>query len=214
MMPLKDRIAEAMRRHPKLSQADIARACGVKTPSVADWLNGKTKSLAPKPARLAAALFGCDQNWIGSGIGLPNWLDSQHPSGGADAGGGVARDLSLSRFDDVPTITLGTNMNWNNLPPLFKLAVTDTALSSSDAASLDPGDMVILSRRHLPRGGKVALVTDTAGNAYLREYEEGRAGQWRAVARRGGYRPLESAADGLTVVATMVGRLDADWDSQ
>lgn len=73
MSTLKTRIEEAMRRNPKLSQADIARACEVKTPSVADWLNGKTKSLKPKPARLASMLFGWDQNWIGNGVGEPGW---------------------------------------------------------------------------------------------------------------------------------------------
>ncbi len=64
-----------MRRRPHLLQADIARACKVRTPSVADWINGKTKSLRPEPARLGAALFGCDQNWLASGTGTPNWVD-------------------------------------------------------------------------------------------------------------------------------------------
>lgn len=73
MSELKDRIAEALRRHPKLSQADVARACGVKSPSVTGWLNGKTKSLQTEPARLAAKLFGCDQNWLAAGVGSPNW---------------------------------------------------------------------------------------------------------------------------------------------
>lgn len=76
MSLLRDRIAEAMRRHPHLTQANIARACKVKTPSVAGWLNGRTKSLAPDPARRAAELFGCDQNWIGQGVGVPNWRTS------------------------------------------------------------------------------------------------------------------------------------------
>ena len=73
MTLLKDRLAEAMRRRPDWSQADVARACKVRSPSVTDWLNGKTKSLKPEPARLAAALFGCDQNWLGQGSGAPNW---------------------------------------------------------------------------------------------------------------------------------------------
>lgn len=76
MSTLQDRMREAMRRRPDLSQADLARACKVKTPSVADWLNGKTKSLGPEPARLAAKLFGCDRDWIGQGLGAPQWQDS------------------------------------------------------------------------------------------------------------------------------------------
>jgi transcriptional regulator with XRE-family HTH domain len=77
MTLLKDRIGEAMRRNPHLSQAAIARACGVRTPSVNDWISGKTKSLKPEPARRAAKLFGCDQNWLATGIGIPNWTDPE-----------------------------------------------------------------------------------------------------------------------------------------
>lgn len=73
MSLLRERIAECMKRRPDLKQADIARACKVQTPSVADWLNGKTKTLKPEPARLGAALFGCDQNWLATGTGSPNW---------------------------------------------------------------------------------------------------------------------------------------------
>jgi hypothetical protein len=73
MSLLRDRIAECMKRRPDVKQADIARACKVRTPSVADWLNGKTKTLKPEPARLGAALFGCDQNWLATGTGSPNW---------------------------------------------------------------------------------------------------------------------------------------------
>ena len=93
MRTLQDRITECMRKHPSLSQADIARAAGVKTPSVADWINGKTKSLKPEPARRSALLFGCDQNWLATGTGSPHWRDSQHPSGGADSGVSLAQDL-------------------------------------------------------------------------------------------------------------------------
>lgn len=75
MKMLKDRIAAAMRRHPGLSQAEIAKASGVSSPSVSDWLSGKTRTLKNEPARRAAALFGCDQNWLATGIGQPQWRD-------------------------------------------------------------------------------------------------------------------------------------------
>lgn len=74
MIPLHRRLQMAMERRPDLRPVDIARACKVKTASVADWRNGKTKSLKPEVAVLAARLFGCSQNWIGSGIGEPQWV--------------------------------------------------------------------------------------------------------------------------------------------
>lgn len=65
-----------MRRNPGISQADIARATGIRPPSVVDWLNGKTLSLRLKPACKAAALFGCDPLWLGEGEGSPRWADA------------------------------------------------------------------------------------------------------------------------------------------
>lgn len=73
MSTLQQRMAEAMQRRPDLTQADIARACGVSTPSVNGWVSGATKSLKPGTARLAAELFGCDQNWLAIGVGAPQW---------------------------------------------------------------------------------------------------------------------------------------------
>lgn len=80
MSALRERIVECMRRHPVLSQADIARACGIKTPSVSNWLDGSTKTLKAETARLAAQLFGCDQNWLATGVGSPGWLDAAAPT--------------------------------------------------------------------------------------------------------------------------------------
>lgn len=76
MRTLKDRVEECTRRHPGVTQADIARAAGIKQPSVTDWFNGKTVSLKLKPAVKAAALWGCDPLWLGEGEGLPGWVDA------------------------------------------------------------------------------------------------------------------------------------------
>lgn len=76
MRTLKDRVEECTRRHPGVTQADIARAAGIKQPSVTDWFNGKTVSLKLKPAVKAAALWGCDPLWLGEGEGLPDWVDA------------------------------------------------------------------------------------------------------------------------------------------
>lgn len=75
-MSLKERLELAMRRRGNPRKADLARAAKVSTASVADWFNGKTQSLKPEPARLAAAFFGCDRDWLGSGAGAPKWTDA------------------------------------------------------------------------------------------------------------------------------------------
>lgn len=73
MSTLKDRIAECMRRRPDIRPIDIAKACGIAAPSVSGWISGETKRLKAETGRKASQLFGCDQNWLCDGVGLPNW---------------------------------------------------------------------------------------------------------------------------------------------
>ncbi len=73
--------------------ADLARACKVKPPSVAEWLNGTTKRLASDNSRLAAAFLGCRREWLELGLGHPGWTDQQHGNEGP-TDGGVAQNLS------------------------------------------------------------------------------------------------------------------------
>lgn len=132
MLTLKARIEEAMRRHPDLSQADIARACKVKTPSVADWLNGKTKSLKPEPARLAALLFGCDQNWIGTGVGVPCWRSIPAKPEYSEAALRVAAIYDQATRKDRRHIdmTADATLSPDNLPELPDDSPTDSELRS------------------------------------------------------------------------------------
>lgn len=75
MKTLRERVQECERRRPDISRSEIARAAGVKQPSVTDWFNGKTTRLKLAPAVGAARLWGCDPAWLGEGIGLPGWID-------------------------------------------------------------------------------------------------------------------------------------------
>ena len=68
-MTLKDRLAEAMAGPPKLTQAALARAVGVKQPTVNDWLSGKSKTIrGPILVRVAAHL-GVNADWLATGRG-------------------------------------------------------------------------------------------------------------------------------------------------
>lgn len=68
MTTLADRINECM-RETGLGQTDIARHLGIKQPSVANWLNGKTKKLVGMNLNRAAELFGVNPEWLDSGRG-------------------------------------------------------------------------------------------------------------------------------------------------
>ena len=65
---LSDRLKIAM-QFSGLSQADLARACGVKPPSIHGWLSGKSKFLRGENLLSAAAALGVSQKWLATGLG-------------------------------------------------------------------------------------------------------------------------------------------------
>lgn len=52
-----------------MSQAQLARACGVKPPSVSGWLNGKAKYLKGQNLLAAAKALNVSQDWLATGEG-------------------------------------------------------------------------------------------------------------------------------------------------
>jgi transcriptional regulator with XRE-family HTH domain len=196
MSTLKERIALCMSRRPDLSQADIARLCDVSRPSVSDWLNGKTKSLKPDAARLAAELFGCDQNWIGQGIGAPGWTDlPSHPRREAQVLILDERTVSQAK------LTWDSVLSTPTLPKLFSVSMPDGSLEPN----LPRGtviDFESTSDRPLP--GTCVLVEDESGARYVRRLVDAGGGEWIAQARHDAYVSLHSREHGLRLLAAMV----------
>ncbi len=52
-----------------ITQAQLARACGVRPPSVSGWLNGKTKYLKGQNLLAAAKALNVSQDWLATGDG-------------------------------------------------------------------------------------------------------------------------------------------------
>ena len=73
---LSERLLFAMRR-AGLSQAELARACGVKAPSVHSWLSGKSKYLRGHNLLAAAKALGVSQTWLATGKGSFNPLPQE-----------------------------------------------------------------------------------------------------------------------------------------
>ena len=68
MKTLSERIASAM-QDAGISQAELARRCGIKQPSVSGWLNGKSKYLRGENLLRAAQALGVDEHWLATGEG-------------------------------------------------------------------------------------------------------------------------------------------------
>lgn len=198
MQSLAERIRLAMEKRKLPSQAALARACRVSKPTVTDWLNGDTKTLKAESARLAAAYFGCDRDWIGQGIGSPRWLDiGQHPSRGVD------HQKTQPAHTVTPSIEWRAIVKGEKLPEQFTATVPDGAM----AARVRAGTECIFRTDTEPRFGDGVLAKDKHGELHFRLYAQGdRPGHWRAKADDNrAYRDLDSEDDGLTVVAVFHG---------
>lgn len=76
MNTLASRLTKALKDKQGLTQAGLARACGVKPPSVSDWINGKTKTVEGANLINAAEYLGVRGKWLATGLG-PMRLDEQ-----------------------------------------------------------------------------------------------------------------------------------------
>lgn len=69
MLTLAERMKLALAGPPKISQASLARYCGVKPPSVSAWVSGETQSLEGTNLLKAAECLKVNPKWLGEGIG-------------------------------------------------------------------------------------------------------------------------------------------------
>jgi transcriptional regulator with XRE-family HTH domain len=67
MSSLADRVKRALEGPPKRTQSALAAACGIKPPSVSDWLTGKTKTLEGANLLNAARFLEVRPEWLASG---------------------------------------------------------------------------------------------------------------------------------------------------
>ncbi len=79
-----DRIRAKLDEH-SMSVAALARACGIKPPSVHDWLNGKTKAIEGANLIRAASALSVTPEWILTGRGPRERAASASPAPPAPA---------------------------------------------------------------------------------------------------------------------------------
>ena len=76
MSTIRERLAIALAKKRNGSQAELARACGVKQPSVNDWFSGKTKTLKADSLVRASRYLGVRLEWLQSGLGPMKDIDA------------------------------------------------------------------------------------------------------------------------------------------
>lgn len=78
MNTLSERLRYAMEVLPpkKVKGVDLARAVGVKPPSVSDWLSGKSKTMDGSNLLAAASFLNVSPTWLATGKGRPKEIDN------------------------------------------------------------------------------------------------------------------------------------------
>lgn len=99
---LSERVIWARRTHAKISQAALAKACGVSRNAVSMWESGETKSLDAAYLFNAAGALGVNPKWLATGNGSKLPTTAQPPlSDNAHSSPDVRRKKLLEIFDDL-----------------------------------------------------------------------------------------------------------------
>lgn len=79
MKTLAERLRYAMEVLPpkKIKGVELARAVGVKPPSVSDWLSGKSKTMEGENLLKASNFLSVNPAWLATGVGKPNVSESE-----------------------------------------------------------------------------------------------------------------------------------------
>ncbi|MDF3188057.1 S24 family peptidase [Pseudomonas paracarnis] len=121
MRTLQERLKLAMVGPPKVTQAALARACGIRAPSVNDWISGKTKTIEGENLLIAADYLKVMPMWLATGKG-PMRKDAD---GGARPGGkesnvvpiGSRRESQDANFITIPQLDVAGSMGPGRVPP-------------------------------------------------------------------------------------------------
>ena len=184
-----------------LSQTELADQAGMKQSDISKLELGsmqKTTGIG----RLSRAL-GVPDVWLELGEGPEPIFDEGRLMLHAVHDLAEAQAQRLSQ--DAPMITPKQVM-WEDVMTDESERFTLEAEDDSMLPLLAKGQLGIFSRKASPVPGKPVLLIDRNKKLYIREYRPRTDEHWRAVALNG-HDPLDSIADGLDIVAAMVGVL-------
>lgn len=121
MNTLGERIAKAMALMPGKTQAGLARACGIRPPSVSGWLTGKSKSIDGSNLIKASEYLGVRSKWLATGLGP---MTESEPIGLLP----LHEEQKVYKINPWPFKTVTPN-SWEKLTESQKMAVENVVSS-------------------------------------------------------------------------------------
>lgn len=159
MSTLASRIAELPAAKIRGWQAQVARACRIKPPSVSDWATGKTKSIDGNVLLRAAEFFQVHPRWLQSGVGpklisdadpeQASFFDAPEPEPAPSSSRALLEGLSgkLSSMPDIERVQVVAALkHFLDNPVVIEgaIAALDRPASASAAPAPAPDVVVVV----------------------------------------------------------------------
>jgi transcriptional regulator with XRE-family HTH domain len=141
-----DRVRKALAADSKLSSAGLARACGIKPPSVSNWLTGKNKSARGQTLIRAADYLGVRAEWLATGrppmreSDVTNFDREHAQPAAASQPAGLDVATLTSVIETVESAVAVARIR--PLPPALKARVIAALYSQRAEGAVDPADLV------------------------------------------------------------------------
>ncbi|MEI1721655.1 XRE family transcriptional regulator [Acinetobacter baumannii] len=183
MNTLAERLRYAMEVLPpkKIKGVDLARAVGVKPPSVSDWLSGKSKTMEGENLLKASKFLGVNPNWLASGNGSPHEMIKK--TNEEDLSNILFRDLKLHKIPVLDYVQAGFwhEVVYDGSSP-HSYTYTDYVSCSPESIfsvivqgkSMEPdfkeGDMLIVDASINPKPGSYVIAQNGSHEATFKKY--------------------------------------------
>lgn len=174
---LSTRLRLAMEK-AKISQAELARECGVKPPSVSGWLSGKSKFLRGENLLKAARALGVTEDWLATGKGPMHHNVAQNEKHNSTEPNTEnqgftpikSHPIGLVRWSDLETFLSGDESVAFDVvySTIGEKGVFSTTLGESDDSmepEFSPGSILTINPNKKPKSGNFVLARMQAGGA-------------------------------------------------
>lgn len=218
MKTLAERLKYAMEVLPpkKIKGVELARAVGVKPPSVSDWLSGKSKNMDGPNLVRAAKFLKVNSTWLGTGVGQPTDKEKEQ---------GQNFDFNTLELIKIPVLDYVQAGMWKDtsFDGVTPLSYTYTTYDGPDpneifsiivrGDSMEPdfkeGDMLVIDSSLQPKPGCFVVAKNGNDEATFKKYrvtgyDEFGRDEFELVPLNDNYPTLSSKDQQVFIIGVMV----------
>ena len=219
MKTLSERLKHAMEVLPpkKIKGVELARAVGVKPPSVSDWLSGKSKTMEGPNLVRAAQFLKVNSKWLATGSGKPTDEEAK-----SDFSNVSLNDMPFRKIPVLDFVQAGLfgNVAYDGINPKGETYTTYQGAKPEEVFSLIiegmsmapdflPGDSIVVDASIAPQPGSFVIAQNGTSEATFKKYrvigydEFGRE-EFELVPLNPDYPTLSSREHKIAIIGVMV----------